>query len=148
MTDNIIETIRARHAAAASKANKLRAQLDAVERELEQYATTLKVVGEIQAAVSQQSTSIGASATLIRIDTDGPSMPDLIVRALEAGPKPIADVTAAVSAISQRAIDANNIRSTAWRMWKAGRISKTGDDYHLNDYSPHQQVERLDDLLG
>ena len=129
MADDPIMTIRARHAATAAKLNKLRPQMEAMERELQEYETALKVLEQVTVSSAQGSTS-GATSAIARSEGD-PTMPDLILRSLADGPKPIADVTAAVTAMSDKPVEANNVRSTTWRMWKAGRIEKTGDNYHL-----------------
>ncbi len=74
-------------------------------------------------------------------------MPDLILSALKSGPKPISEITVAVADESEKPIDPNNIRSTAWRMWKANRISKTGDVYHLNNHRLELPPDNFEDLL-
>lgn len=65
-------------------------------------------------------------------------MPDYVMQALLDGPKPIAVITDIVLKQHGNDIDANNIRSAAWRMWKAKRIGKTGDNYHLLSNSPER----------
>lgn len=147
MTQDLISTIHAKKTAAAAKVSKLRTQLEAIERELQEYETTLKVLEQVTISAAQGAAS-GASSAIGRSDSDGPTMPDLIMRALETGPKPIADVTATVTVMGEKPVDANNIRSTAWRMWKAGRISKTGDVYHLNNHRLEHEPDDFEDLIG
>lgn len=141
MNTDVITTIRARQSAAAAKIAKLRPQLETLERELREYETAIKVLEQVSGATAEDSAATPSRAA------NEPSMPELIVQALASGPKPIADVTAAVSDMSDKPIDANNIRSTAWRMWKAGRIEKTGDDYHLVGAGPSPNVEDGFDLI-
>lgn len=142
MTDDPLQTIRVRLAANNAKLAKLRAQVEALALETAEYETALKVFQQVASA--QAAPASGASSA--RPEADGPTMPDLIIRALEDGPRPISDITGLVQSMSEKPIDPNNIRSTAWRLWKAGRISKTGDDYHLNEHVPEQNDEFFCDL--
>lgn len=141
---NLTETIRARHAAAMAKAAKLRNQLDAAVQECREMETALKVIEELEGIASKATKSISHGAAV-----DGPTMPELILLALEEGPKPIAEVTATVTDLSDKEVEPNNIRSTAWRMWKAGRIEKTGDLYHLIGQAPEGgESEELENLFN
>jgi len=123
MTQDHTETIRAEMEALSAKATRLRSQLDAVERDRADLETALRVLERLTGVPSRSHEPKG--------DAGGATMPDLILQALEAGPRAVADLTSSVAFASNKSVDANNIRSTAWRMWKAGRIAKTGDEYHL-----------------
>lgn len=153
MTQDLLSEIRARHASASAKADRLRAQLDATEKDCRDYETAIKVLEEIRGQ------TVGAQRSEARTanEAEGPTMPELILLSLEEGPKAIAAVITTVADLSDKETDANNIRSTAWRMWKAGRIGRTGDEYHLlgaavaqDDTTPVQEDtgEKVSDLLG
>ena len=131
MTDDPITTIRARLASSAAKLAKLRAQIGALATETADYETALKVLEQIANTTPATGNAAGHSTATVRSDGDGVTMPDLIIHSLQDGPKPISSVTAKVMELSERPVDPNNVRSTAWRMWKADRIGKTGDNYHL-----------------
>jgi hypothetical protein len=139
MSNDILTTIRARATAATNKAIKLRNQLDAALQEARDLETAIKVIEDLQGAVARGTQSGGQSSS-----GDGATMPELILLALEDGPKPISEVTATVADLSDKEVDANNIRSTAWRMWKADRIGKTGDLYHLIGQAPVDQKQEFD----
>lgn len=128
MTTDPTDVIRYHLQSLTAKTARLRAQLDALELERREYETALKVYERIGSAPARPAEG--------RSEQEVPTIPDLIVKALETGPKPIADLTSAVMAMSDRPMDANNIRSTAWRIWRAERIAKTGDDYHLIGDTP------------
>lgn len=147
MSIDLVMTIRTRLASSATKLAKLRAQMDALAQETAEYETALKVLEQVTTVASAQGNAHGQSTAAARAATEGPTMPDLILSALEDGPKPIAGVTALVTTASGKPTDANNIRSTAWRMWKANRISKTGDVYHLNSHKLEAQPDNFEDLL-
>lgn len=121
-----IDLIRSKLAATTALAAKRKEHWLATEAEREELATTLRVLerflgDEILATLdSPPSRSIKAG-----------TMPDYVMQALFDGPKPIAAITEIVVQKHGPDIDANNVRSAAWRMWKAGRIGKTGDNYHL-----------------
>lgn len=136
---NLLETIRARHVAAHAKAAKLRVQLDALQQECRDLETAIKVIEELEGVAEKVTQSVRQAPT-----GDGPTMPELILLALEEGPKPIAEVTTIVADLSDKEVDANNIRSTAWRMWKADRIEKTGDLYHLIGQAPEPKEAHFD----
>lgn len=140
---NIVETIRARHVAAHAKAAKLRGQLDAALQECRELETAIKVIEELEGVAAKVTHSLRRAAT-----GDGPTMPELILLALEKGPKPISEVTTIVADLSDKAVDANNIRSTAWRMWKAERIAKTGDLYHLLGRPPEDEGGVVENLFN
>lgn len=150
MTDDPITTIRARLASSAAKLAKLRSQIGALATETAEYETALKVLEQIGNIAPATGNASGHATATARSDSDGVTMPELIIHSLQGGPKPISSVTAKVMELSERPVDPNNVRSTAWRMWKADRIAKSGDDYHLLDYVPPDSTSEtysLEDLL-
>jgi hypothetical protein len=136
MANDFHSEIRGRLASVSSKGERLRQQLDALEIERSELETALRVLDRMAGGAPQTVRAVSNVAA----QTNGTTMPDLIIASLDDGPKPIAAITLAVTAMSDKAVDANNIRSTAWRMWKAGRIGKAGDYYHLPNHETESSL--------
>ena len=120
-----IPLIRAKLAATTARTAKLRDQLAAVDAERAEMETALRVLERI---MGTDATKVDDSA---KPALKAGTMPDYIIQALLDGPRPIAAITEMVAMQVGPDVDANNIRSAAWRMWKANRIGKDGDNYHL-----------------
>ena len=119
--------IRARFAAQTAKAERLRERLRLIEDELHELVTTLKVLERL--GLAEEPSDQGILVSPARPGT----LADLILKVLNDGPQPIATITERVRTRYGQEIDPNNIRSTAWRMWKAKRLEKTDERYHLLD---------------
>lgn len=129
-----IPLIRAKLASSTARVAKLRDQLAAAECERVEMETALKVLERIMgadAALPSAKDDAGDRPTI-----KAGTMPDYVMQALLDGPKPISVITEIVLKQHGGDLDANNIRSAAWRMWKAQRIGKSGDNYHLLTNSP------------
>ena len=120
--DDPAKPIRDRLVAVAAKEEKLRAALQVMQIERDELQVALKVVERLFAIPSDRVAPVGPPSKI--------TMPGMIVEALRGGPLPIAAIAKRI-ADEHGPQDVNNIRSTAWRIWKVGRIDRLDDDCYI-----------------